>query len=89
MKEQELEEVLVQEEVKEKSKLIIYNDDITEYGFVIFLLKSICELTNISAEQCTLISHNTGKCIVRKGNKADMTDMMTKLLDKGLGASVE
>jgi len=36
MKEQELEEVLVQEEVKEKSKLIIYNDDFTEYGLVIF-----------------------------------------------------
>jgi len=89
MKEQELEEILEQVEVEELSNLIIYNDDINDYRYVIFLLETICELTPIRAEQCTLISHHTGKCHVRKGSKSDMTDMMNKLMDNGLGASVE
>ena len=89
MKEQELGEVVVQEEVQEESKLIIYNDEVNDYSSVVSLLETICDLDLLRAEQCTLIAHNSGKCIVKKGIKSDMTDMMNKLLEKGLGASVE
>jgi ATP-dependent Clp protease adaptor protein ClpS len=96
MKEQEQENIIEQEseevikqEVEEIANLIIYNDDINTFDYVIYLLQTICKLDSINAEQCTIISHYTGKCIVKKGKFVKMKNLMEQLIERGLEASVD
>ena len=89
MKEQELEVVLEQEQINESTSLVIYNDDINSFDYVIYLLEDVCKLDSVRAEQCTIIAHHKGKCAVKKGDADEMEVLMDQLERRGLGASVE
>jgi len=89
VKEQEQIDVLEKTEVQKQWFLVIHNDNVNDFNYVIHLLISVCGLDIIRAEQCTLISDNKGKCDVKKGSFAEMKDLKYKLIDAGLGATVE
>jgi len=67
----------------------ILNDDINDFDYVIHLLITICKLDPIRAEKFTLISHHNGRCDVKKGSLDEMQDLRDRLIDAGLGATVE
>ncbi len=69
--------------------LIVYNDDVNSFDFVIESLVDICEHTPLQAEQCTLLIHHKGKCSVRRGNFEAMASMRNKLCNLGISAEVE
>ncbi|MBN2614913.1 MAG: ATP-dependent Clp protease adaptor ClpS [Bacteroidales bacterium] len=54
-----------QEDVK---KLVLFNDDINTFDYVIESLIEVCEHDPLQAETCTWIAHFKGKCAVKKGD---------------------
>ena len=78
--------------VKEKVKnheLILFNDDINTFDYVMDTLMDVCDHTAIQAEQCTMIAHYNGKCGVKSGSLEEMLEMCMILLDRNLQAEVQ
>ena len=71
------------------SKLIVYNDDVNSFQWVIECLCKYCKHTPEQAEQCAMLIHNKGKCSVKSGTKKELTPIKDALLDAGLTASIE
>ena len=70
------------------NEIVLYNDDINTFDFVIDALIEVCEHTPLQAEQCTLLVHYKGKCAVKTGEYKDLEPRCLKLLDKGLSAEI-
>ncbi len=52
--------------VEETHNLIVWNDDVNTFDWVIESLVDICGHETLQAEQCALIIHHKGKCGVKK-----------------------
>ena len=61
-------DVLLLEEENEENKLVLYNDDVNTFDFVIESLITVCKLTLEQSEQCTMLVHYKGKCTVKTGD---------------------
>ncbi|MBL55933.1 MAG: Clp protease ClpS [Flavobacteriales bacterium] len=81
--------VLTQEKVVEPYDLIIYNDDVNTFEFVIESLIEICKHNSIQAEQCTWIIHHNGKCAVKRGGVEKLKPMAEAFLNRGISAKIE
>ncbi|HKJ06091.1 MAG TPA: ATP-dependent Clp protease adaptor ClpS [Flavobacteriaceae bacterium] len=82
------EEFNVLEDEVNLNEIVLYNDDINTFDFVIDALIEVCEHTPLQAEQCTLLVHYKGKCAVKTGEYKDLEPRCLKLLDKGLSAEI-
>ncbi len=71
------------------SSLIVHNDDINTFEWVIECLCSYLKHSREQAEQCAWIIHTKGKCKVKSGTKKDLEPYKDALLDSGLSASIE
>jgi ATP-dependent Clp protease adaptor protein ClpS len=80
-------EQLVEVMVDER-ELIVFNDDVNTFDFVIESLIKVCEHDAIQAEQCTMIIHYNGQCAVKKGDWESLEPMCTALLDRGITAEI-
>ena len=45
--------------------LVLHNDDIHTFDYVIKALVDICRITYAQAEQCTILVHCHGKCTIK------------------------
>ncbi|WP_440881877.1 ATP-dependent Clp protease adaptor ClpS [Tenacibaculum sp. C7A-26P2] len=79
-------DLLMQED--NKYEIILYNDDINTFDFVIDSLISVCDHTLEQAEQCTILVHYKGKCTVKTGEYKELKSKCSKLLDLGLSAEI-
>lgn len=86
--ETELDLDLLIEDVGQKD-LVLYNDDVNTFDFVIESLVKVCGHEWLQAEQCSYIVHYNGKCAVKRGEFSQLEPMCTALLDRGLSASIE
>jgi ATP-dependent Clp protease adaptor protein ClpS len=73
----------------DQQHLVIYNDHVNSFDFVIDSLIKVCKHDPIQAEQCTMLIHYKGKCIVKTGDWNTLEPMCTSLLDKGITAEIE
>ncbi|WP_335966162.1 ATP-dependent Clp protease adaptor ClpS [Galbibacter sp. PAP.153] len=87
-KERISEELLLEEEVVKQSEIILYNDDVNTFDYVIDMLINTCEHTPEQAEQCSIIVHYKGKCTVKTGEYDDLKPRCSKLLQAGLSAEI-
>lgn len=69
-------------------EIVLFNDDVNTFDFVIDSLIEVCEHTLEQAEQCTLLVHYKGKCAVKTGEYGDLKPRCTRLLEKGLSAEI-
>jgi ATP-dependent Clp protease adaptor protein ClpS len=69
--------------------LILHNDEIHTFDYVIESLMEICGHNNLQAEQCAFMTHYKGKCDVKKGHKTQLKQMQVGLIEKGLKASID
>ena len=74
---------------RSEKTLILHNDDIHSFDYVIENLVEICNHTPEQAEQCALMTHYKGLCDVKKGEKEILRKMRTGLVKKGLKASID
>lgn len=84
-------EVIVEEATVETAShdLVVYNDDVNTFDFVIEALIEICEHTPEQAEQCTLLVHYKGKCAVKNGPFDKLATMRNAICLRGISAEVE
>lgn len=83
------EEVAVMEETSSENKLVVYNDDVNTFDYVISCLVEICGHTSEQAEQCTMLIHYKGKCRVKTGSLEVLLPMHKKLLSRSLTSEIE
>ncbi|MBO4752543.1 MAG: ATP-dependent Clp protease adaptor ClpS [Bacteroidales bacterium] len=72
----------------EGCKLLLYNDDVHTFDYVIKALVDICRHTVNQAEQCAIIVHCKGKCVIKNGSYETLLPMHTSLLDKQLTTEI-
>ncbi|HVF81159.1 MAG TPA: ATP-dependent Clp protease adaptor ClpS [Flavisolibacter sp.] len=86
-------DVLQMEEVVTKTaspfQIIVWNDDVNTFEWVIETLMDICGHTHEQAEQCAYIIHYTGKYGVKNGTYDDLRPMCDAILDRGISATLE
>ena len=87
-KEQIQEDFDIAEKETNKYEIILFNDDIHTFDYVIDSLIEICEHTLEQAEQCTYLVHYKGKCAVKTGEYDELKPRCTRLLQKGLSAEI-
>ena len=87
-KEERLEEVAVLEQEANQHEIVLYNDDVNTFDFVINSLIQVCDHTTEQAEQCTYLVHFKGKCTVKTGELNDLKPRCSKLLQLGLSAEL-
>ena len=86
----ETEEIILTEDVLvDEQKIVLFNDDVNTFDFVIESLVDVCGHDFIQAEQCTILVHYKGKCEVKKGDFSVLEPMCTALLDRGLSAEIQ
>lgn len=68
--------------------LMVFNDEVNTFDFVIDTLMEVCGHTPEQAEQCTLLIHYKGKCSVKKGTFEELTPMRNDICRRGIGAEV-
>ena len=70
-------------------QLIVHNDDVNTFSWVIESLIAICNHHPIQAEQCSIIIHNKGKATVKHGGFDQLKPMKEGLTDRGIQATIE
>jgi ATP-dependent Clp protease adaptor protein ClpS len=84
---EEEEEIDVLDE--ELRNLIVWNDNVNTFDWVIESLVDICGHETLQAEQCALIIHHNGKCGVKKGSFDDLLPQAEGLIDRGIQATID
>ncbi len=82
-------ELLFIQKEKKENHLVLYNDDVNTFEWVIESLIAICKHDSEQAEQCSWIVHNNGKCAVKDGAFENLKPLHEGLLDRGLSATIE
>ncbi len=83
------EETDVMTSVEEPCNLIVWNDEVNTFQWVIEALMDICGHSYEQAEQCSYIIHYQGKYAVKKGTYDELKPMCDAITDRGIGATVE
>ncbi len=86
--EQYLEDLLLEEEIKDQNEIVLYNDDVNTFDHVIETLIRACDHTSEQAEQCSIIVHYKGKCTVKTGDYDDLKPRCSLMLEAGLSAEI-
>ncbi|SHG59856.1 ATP-dependent Clp protease adaptor protein ClpS [Salegentibacter echinorum] len=87
-KEEVLEEVKTTTREQKENEIVLYNDDYNTFDHVIESLIYACEHTPEQAEQCSILVHYKGKCVVKTGTFDDLKPRCSKLLEEGLSAEI-
>ena len=86
---------LIQEEVEVISdtqlsrKLVVHNDDVNTFEWVIKALIEICNHDEAQAEQSSLIIHQKGKYAVKLGSYNVLKPMKDAILDRGINSTID
>ncbi len=76
-------------DVENGCQLIIWNDDVNSFDWVIQTLIEICSHTLEQAEQCAMIIHTKGKYSVKEGSYEFLKPMCNAITDRGISATIE
>ena len=72
LKEKKSPVVAIDEKESEIKTLILFNDEINTFDFVIESLIAVCDHDHLQAENCAWVAHYRGKCGVKKGPLEDI-----------------
>ena len=73
----------------EPCNLIVWNDEINTFEWVIETLMEVCGHSAEQAEQCAYIIHYQGKYAVKNGTYDDLKPECDAITDRGIGATIE
>ena len=72
-----------------QSCLVLHNDHVNTFDFVMEALEQVCEHTVLQAEQCAVLAHLKGKCEILRGDQSRMKDVRIELINRGLKVTIE
>ena len=89
----------IQEQIQEETavltaesptySIVLWNDDVNTFDWVIQALVEVCGMNETQAEQCSLIVHFKGKCTVAGGDYESLKPKCTAITDRGIQATIE
>jgi len=85
-------EVLDEEDVSgsgDLAHLVVYNDDVNTFDWVIQCFMEVLNHTHEQSEQLSLIIHFKGKATVKTAPKRELRPKKEALVDRGLSAVIE
>lgn len=85
----EEQEVDILTELDKGYQIIVWNDDVNTFEWVIETLIEICGHTEEQAEQCAMLIHTQGKYSVQHGNFNDLKPKVEAIVDRGINATLE
>lgn len=68
--------------------IILFNDHVNTFEWVIECLMKYCGHDSLQAEQCAHIVHFNGKCSVKTGSFEKLKPICETLLEKGLSVEL-
>jgi ATP-dependent Clp protease adaptor protein ClpS len=74
---------------EETCNLIVWNDEVNTFEWVIETLMDICGHAQEQAEQCAYIIHFHGKYAVKNGSYEDLKPQCDAITDRGINATIE
>ena len=69
--------------------LIVWNDEVNTFDWVIQTLIDVCNHSEEQAEQCAMFIHNKGKYAVKNGGYDTLKPMCDAITERGIGATLE
>ena len=75
--------------VEDPYSLIVWNDEVNTFEWVIETLMEVCGHSQEQAEQCAMIIHSKGKYAVKRGSYEDLKPQCDAITDRGIGATIE
>jgi len=66
------------------SVLVLHNDDIHTFEYVMESLEEVCDHNQVQAEQCAMIAHYKGKCDILTGEYTTLRRIRKQLSARGL-----
>lgn len=69
--------------------LIVWNDDVNTFEWVIETLIKVCGHTQEQAEQCAIIIDSKGKYAVKEGSYDLLKPQCDAITDRGINATIE
>jgi ATP-dependent Clp protease adaptor protein ClpS len=70
-------------------QIIVWNDEVNTFEWVIITLMEVCGHTEEQAEQCALLIHTQGKYAVKNGSFKELKPKCEAITDRGIGATIE
>jgi ATP-dependent Clp protease adaptor protein ClpS len=80
-------DVLTEEAINHK--LIVWNDEVNTFDWVIDTLMNVCGHEREQAEQCTMLIHYKGKCAVKNGSFEELKIQKDAITDRLINATIE
>lgn len=68
--------------------LVLFNDEVNSFDFVIDVLCTVCDHTEEQAEQCAWITHYKGKCDILSGAYEELSAKAALMGDVGLTVEI-
>lgn len=76
-------------DIEDPCNLIVWNDEVNTFDWVIETLVEVCNHSHEQAEQCAYIIHYQGKYAVKNGVFDDLKPMCNAITERGIGATIE
>jgi ATP-dependent Clp protease adaptor protein ClpS len=70
-------------------ELMLFNDDVNTFQFVIDSLIEVCEHDFCQAETCAYVAHYKGKCPVKSGPITELKPLFDEMTRRGLTVEIE
>ena len=83
------EDVDVMTDLEEPCSLIVWNDEVNTFEWVIETLVEVCGHSYEQAEQCSYIIHHKGKYAVKHGAWDVLKPMKDAITERGINATIE
>lgn len=84
-----LEDVDVLTSTEDPYSLIVWNDEVNTFEWVIETLMEVCGHSQEQAEQCAMIIHTKGKYAVKRGSYDELKPQCDAITERGIGATIE
>lgn len=82
-------EIALDELLDANSHLVVYNDDVNTFDWVIESLVEIVGHDTVQAEQLAMLIHFKGKATVKSGSHEELKPLKDGLCDRELSAVIE
>jgi ATP-dependent Clp protease adaptor protein ClpS len=70
-------------------QIVVWNDDVNTFDWVIETLIKVCGHTPEQAEQCALFIHTKGKYAVKNGDYDELKPQTDAITERGIDATLE
>jgi len=76
-------------EAESPYSLVVWNDEVNSFEWVIQTLIEVCNHSTEQAEQCAMIIHTQGKYAVKQGSYDELKPLCDAITERGIGCTIE